>query len=233
MSELITTLERIATALETIAGNCEAAQILDERRENHREYIAKLRAGHEASQGLVNSQKESEREEAEKETFPPAPPIENKGEEGKGKETVSESPLRVCAPACTPARKDPPKPRIPQGGRNIPPTREEVAARIAEMGYEFVDIDAFMGHYESNGWKVGRVAMKSWWGALAHWQAEEKKWHHIRRERESRAGSAPVDPKVAAFERDKREAEERHRRAVMLADAALAKISAAIEGGAR
>lgn len=53
-------------------------------------------------------------------------------------------------------------------GRFTPPTREEVAAYIAEKGYR-VDPDRWMAYYESNGWKVGRNPMKDWKAAVVTW----------------------------------------------------------------
>jgi hypothetical protein len=52
--------------------------------------------------------------------------------------------------------------------RFTPPTREEVAAYIAEKGYS-VDPDRWMAHYESNGWKVGPNPMKDWKAAVRTW----------------------------------------------------------------
>lgn len=52
--------------------------------------------------------------------------------------------------------------------RFTPPTREEVAAYIAEKGYR-VDPDRWMAYYESNGWKVGRNPMKDWKAAVVTW----------------------------------------------------------------
>lgn len=52
--------------------------------------------------------------------------------------------------------------------RFTPPTRDEVAAYIAEKGYN-VDPDHWMAHYESNGWKVGSNPMKDWRAAVRTW----------------------------------------------------------------
>lgn len=61
----------------------------------------------------------------------------------------------------------------------VKPTVEEVRAYCAEKGYR-IDAEQFLHHYESNGWKVGRVPMKSWRSALVTWNknrtdAEPKK----------------------------------------------------------
>lgn len=52
--------------------------------------------------------------------------------------------------------------------RFTPPTRDEVAAYISEKGYA-VDADAWMAHYESNGWRVGSNPMKDWKAAVRTW----------------------------------------------------------------
>ena len=52
--------------------------------------------------------------------------------------------------------------------RFTPPTREEVAAYIAEKGY-CVDPDRWMAHYTSNGWKVGKNTMVDWKAAVRTW----------------------------------------------------------------
>ena len=54
------------------------------------------------------------------------------------------------------------------------PSVEEVKAYIDEMGYHFSAED-FVAYYESNGWKVGRNAMKSWKGACRTWESNYKK----------------------------------------------------------
>ena len=56
--------------------------------------------------------------------------------------------------------------------RFIPPTVEEVKARIAEMGYTF-DAEAFIAFYQSNGWMVGKSKMKDWRAAMVTWQKRE------------------------------------------------------------
>ena len=59
--------------------------------------------------------------------------------------------------------------------RFIPPTVEEVKARIAEMGYTF-DAEAFIAFYQSNGWMVGKSKMKDWRAALVTWQKREPRF---------------------------------------------------------
>ncbi|KKM74168.1 hypothetical protein LCGC14_1403030 [marine sediment metagenome] len=54
------------------------------------------------------------------------------------------------------------------------PSLEEVRQYITEKGYD-IDPETFIAHYESNGWKVGRNAMKSWKSACVTWSKNPKK----------------------------------------------------------
>lgn len=59
--------------------------------------------------------------------------------------------------------------------RFVPPTVEEVKARIDEMGYTF-DAEAFIAFYQSNGWMVGKSKMKDWRAAMVTWQKREPRF---------------------------------------------------------
>ena len=72
----------------------------------------------------------------------------------KGKEETNNNNSRACA-------------------RFVKPTVEEVAAYIKAKGYAF-DAEQFWSYYESKGWLVGRVPMKSWQSACVTWQKAEK-----------------------------------------------------------
>lgn len=50
-----------------------------------------------------------------------------------------------------------------------PPSLEEVREYCEERG-KGVDPEAWMSHYEANGWKVGRNAMKDWKAAVRTWE---------------------------------------------------------------
>jgi len=52
------------------------------------------------------------------------------------------------------------------------PTVEQVSAYIKEQGYA-VDAQLWYDHYEANGWKVGKVAMKDWRAAVRTWAKNE------------------------------------------------------------
>ena len=56
----------------------------------------------------------------------------------------------------------------PPTKRFVPPTVEEVGSHLRAKGYS-IDAEAFVAHYEANGWKVGRNKMKSWKAACTTW----------------------------------------------------------------
>ena len=53
--------------------------------------------------------------------------------------------------------------------RFVKPTVEEVADYIRERGSN-IDPEAFIDHYESNGWLVGKAKMKDWKAAVRNWE---------------------------------------------------------------
>ena len=73
------------------------------------------------------------------------------------------------APAAEPAAKKTRAPAV----KFIKPTVEEIAAYCKEKGLK-IDVKHFFTYYESNGWKVGRNAMKSWQAACASWAARDR-----------------------------------------------------------
>ena len=58
-------------------------------------------------------------------------------------------------------------------GRFAPPSVDEVREYCAERQNK-VDPEAFVSFYDSNGWKVGRNAMKDWKAAVRTWEKREK-----------------------------------------------------------
>ena len=58
--------------------------------------------------------------------------------------------------------------------RFIKPAVSEVYGYCLKKGYTF-DSEAFIAHYEANGWKVGRNSMKSWKAACTTWHKRESK----------------------------------------------------------
>lgn len=69
-------------------------------------------------------------------------------------------------------------------GRSIPPTREQLDSYAEEMESLATplmlapeDIDAFVDHFCSNGWKVGgRTPMKNWMSSLRTWARNKAKF---------------------------------------------------------
>ena len=55
----------------------------------------------------------------------------------------------------------------------VKPTVEEIAAFCKEKKYT-VNAQQFFNYYESNGWKIGRNAMKSWQAAVQNWNIRDK-----------------------------------------------------------
>ena len=66
-----------------------------------------------------------------------------------------------------------PEPEKPKAKKFIKPTVEEIAAYCKEKKYN-VNAQQFFSYYESNGWKIGRNAMKSWQAAVQNWNTREK-----------------------------------------------------------
>lgn len=55
----------------------------------------------------------------------------------------------------------------------VKPTVEEIAAYCKEKNYN-INAHQFFNYYESNGWKIGRNAMKSWQAAVQNWNIRDK-----------------------------------------------------------
>ena len=89
----------------------------------------------------------------------------------------------------------------------VPPTVDEVAAYCRERRSS-VDPVVFWNFYASKDWMIGKNRMKNWRCAVVTWERDPN--------RQSFRGTAPLDPKAAAFERQRAEAEERKRRAAEL-----------------
>ncbi len=55
-------------------------------------------------------------------------------------------------------------------GRFSKPDRESVNGEFAKAGMSFTEAEKFWNHYEANGWRVGKVPMKSWRHAVTNWR---------------------------------------------------------------
>lgn len=65
------------------------------------------------------------------------------------------------------------QPEKPKRKNFVKPTVEEIAAYCKEKNYN-VNAQQFFNYYESNGWKIGRNAMKSWQAAVQNWNTRDK-----------------------------------------------------------
>jgi len=70
------------------------------------------------------------------------------------------------------------------------PTKPEVEAYILEKGYTFT-AEAFVDHYEANGWKRGKTP-------IVDWKAACRTWAHNREVRSSTPRPPMMDPAAAA-----------------------------------
>ncbi len=57
-----------------------------------------------------------------------------------------------------------------------PPTLDEVAVYCRDRNNS-VDAEAFVSHYQSQGWRVGKVPMKDWKAAVRTWERNEGKFN--------------------------------------------------------
>ena len=80
-------------------------------------------------------------------------------------------------PATEPQPEEKPAQEIqqekPKRKNFVKPTVEEIEAFCKEKKYT-VNAQQFFNYYESNGWKIGRNAMKSWQAAVQNWNARDK-----------------------------------------------------------
>ena len=65
------------------------------------------------------------------------------------------------------------QPEKPKRKNFVKPTVEEIEAFCKEKKYT-VNAQQFFNYYESNGWKIGRNAMKSWQAAVQNWNTRDK-----------------------------------------------------------
>lgn len=65
------------------------------------------------------------------------------------------------------------QPEKPKRKNFVKPTVEEIAAYCKDKNYN-INAQQFFNYYESNGWKIGRNAMKSWQAAVQNWNTRDK-----------------------------------------------------------
>lgn len=91
----------------------------------------------------------------------------------KAEATAEETPEATTAAEPEPAQETKPKNQPEKRAKFVKPTVEEIAAYCKDKGYN-INARQFYNYYESNGWKVGRNAMKSWQAAVQNWNTREK-----------------------------------------------------------
>lgn len=64
---------------------------------------------------------------------------------------------------------------LPLNVKFSPPTYNQVQLEAQKIGLPQDEAELFYAHFQSNGWKVGRVQMKSWTDALNVWRIRWKK----------------------------------------------------------
>lgn len=95
-------------------------------------------------------------------------------ERSKNKGISDTNALRSNNPSITPTPTPTRRKDIgTSASRFVPPSLEELEAYIAERRYS-VNARRFLDHYQANGWKVGRNAMKDWQAAVRTWAAKAK-----------------------------------------------------------
>lgn len=84
----------------------------------------------------------------------------------------------------------------PKAKRFVKPNRTEVSEEFFRKGSPHCndDADAFLNHYESNGWKVGKNPMKNWKAAIAQW---------VKRNEDKATGTKSRDRSAMDNRRDK------------------------------
>ena len=87
-------------------------------------------------------------------------------------------------------------------GRFAPPSRDEVAAYAEEIGLPEPEVDRFMDHFASNGWRVsGRTRMRDWRASLRNWKRRAPEFQR----------DPPAQKPMSADERERRDREQLER----------------------
>jgi len=98
-------------------------------------------------------------------------------------------------------------PGAPKVSRFEKPSREQLELQAAKIGLPLAEVDKFLNHYESNGWKVGKNPMKSWTHALSNWKANLANYSN---QSAPAVRIGPTLAEVKAYAAEKWPAEERH-----------------------
>ena len=150
-TKVLESLEAIEVLLTALVGDCEATKVLKERRAAHAESSRKSYA---KKHGLT-SESDKEKTNEEKEDIPPTPPIGEKEEKRKARDTNARA-------------------RAKGSKRFQKPTIEEIADYCAQRN-NGIDPEEFFVFYESKGWCVGKSPMKKWKSAVITWEKKRRK----------------------------------------------------------
>lgn len=101
--------------------------------------------------------------------------------------------------------------QVPDLHRFNPPSIEEVFAYGDEIGLPRNESEKMFHYYMSNGWKVGRVTMKSWHSAMAGWKI---RW----RERQSSESALSPNMRLIQLRAEMTRVKEDLRKYPVLAD---------------
>jgi len=81
------------------------------------------------------------------------------------------------------SQEDKPKPKAAIK-RFIKPTHQDVALHMRDKGLDpsrsLTESEKFIDYYESNGWKVGKNAMKNWKAAASNWAKNSSSFSNSR-----------------------------------------------------
>lgn len=124
----------------------------------------------------------------------PTPPSktgqDRKGIERKGKETSIASSMLQASDA----KEKAPPPRAPSAPRS-PASEGEMEVYADKIGLPMSELEKFRDYYEGNGWKVGRVPMRSWQATMRNWK---RRWEE-QREKEAKCKKEEDDPAYARY----------------------------------
>lgn len=79
----------------------------------------------------------------------------------------------------------------------IPPSIQQAMLHGIKIGLPDTEVEKFLAHYGSNGWKVGKNKMQSWPHAMAGWKC---RWEERRQEKQQRVAEPTASVKVISWQ---------------------------------
>ena len=79
-----------------------------------------------------------------------------------------------------------------------PATAGQFELYASKIGLPMSELDKYKDHYEGNGWKIGRVPMRSWEAAMRNWK---RRWEE-NREKDARCKKTDPDPGYDRYMRE-------------------------------